>query len=724
MKPHFSRSLFLILLLAGAASAQGIIVPGPCGRCPPRPIPRPYPMPVALKVKSVQITTRIDSEAATTHVQQVFENDSRYTLEGTYFFPIPESASVEDFAIYDGDKRMSGEVVEHGKARQIYNQIVRKLRDPGLLEYSGKNLFEASVYPIGPRSTKRIDIAYSEVLKAEGGTVSYRYPLGVGRHLAQAPIGQISASVEIISPVDLKNIYSPSHNISITRTTDRKARLSFEGSGSDAQRDFQLYYSLSDKEFGIALLTHREPGKDGYFLILLSPKTSPAENDRDPKDIVFVLDTSGSMSGEKIDNAKAALKFGVESLGERDRFNVISFSGEEHLMSDGLIEATKEGKAKGLAFISDLRAEGGTNINDVLVAAFKQFKPSDRPKMLVFLTDGQPTVGVTDPGQIHKNVADANTSHVRLFSFGVGYDVNTTLLDKLSAANGGTSDYIEPSENLETKVSNFFAKVNYPMLTDLRLDLGGVEADTMYPRSLPDLFKGSQLSIVGRYKNSLKDATIRLSGKTRGRQETFSYTGKTFPAEDRQSEFLPRLWATRRVGYLLEQIRINGENPELVDEITALGTRYGIVTPYTSFLVTEDSGDARGGEPIPMPREVYKDMIRRMPGGTAGGVSMPQGADAVKASRAQNKLTISQVVILPDQRLPSIRAVGAKTFRLKDGVWIDTEYAEDRQLPEVKVEFGSEEFFKLVDQEPKLADYFAIGVKVVVVFNLRVYRVE
>src|SRR5437762_10554389 len=225
--------------------------------------------------------------------------------------------------------------------------------------------------------------------------------------------------------------------------------------------------------------------------------------------------------------------------------------------------------------------------------------------MIVFLTDGLPTVGTTDAKQIVRNVANENRANVRLFSFGVGYDVNTNLLDKLSADNRGTSDYIEPQEDLEIKVSNFFARVNYPVMSDLKLDFGGVETDLIYPRTLGDLFKNSQLVIVGRYKNSVNTATIRLTGKVGNREETFTFAGQHFAAERGDNAFLGRLWATRRVGYLLEQIRLNGENAEVKDEIVQLGTRYGIVTPYTSFLVTEDMKDigrhGRPDEPLPPP---------------------------------------------------------------------------------------------------------------------------
>ncbi|MCI0490329.1 MAG: VWA domain-containing protein [Blastocatellia bacterium] len=723
MKRIIFQALGMILFLSGAAFAQGVIIPQECRRCPPRPpFPRPQPIPRVLKVKSVKVETRIDSQVATTKVEQVFENETPYRLEGAYFFPIPESASISDFAIYDGDKRMAAEPMERAKARQIYNEIVRKMIDPGLLEYAGKDLFQANVFPIEPRSTKKIDLTYTQVLKNEGGTVSYRYELGSGRRMMPQPIGQVAASVEIVSQIDLKNIFSPSHSISVKRDGERRARLSFEGTGADTQKDFQLYYSLSEKEFGLSLLTHREPGKDGYFLMLISPKVNLSERERLAKEVIFVFDTSGSMSGEKMEKAKAALRFGVESLSERDRFNIISFSGEEHLMKGQLVEATKDMKREGFAFIEGLRAEGGTNINDALVAALKQFQPGERPRMIVFLTDGLPTIGTTDVKKIISNVTEANRADVRLFSFGVGYDVNTNLLDKLSADNKGTSDYIEPGEDLEVKVSNFFAKVNHPVLSGLRLDLGGVEADSIYPRTLPDLFKGTQLTIIGRYKNSKDRATVRLSGKVGTRDATYSFDGQSFASEKSDNRFLPRLWATRRVGYLLEQIRLNGENRELVDEIVALGTRFGIVTPYTSFLVTEDMKQdfARSERRDNSPRRRLSESMTGVAGGAAAA---PSREMAVRRSQAEQEMKDADTVISPDEYLSNVTTVGSKTFMLKDGVWTDTAYKAGDNLPKVEVKFGSDEFFALLAKEPELSEFFAIGEKVIVVFKGKVYQV-
>src|SRR5215212_5720690 len=521
---------FILLLAAGAAvaSAQGVIVPGPCRRCPTP--PQPVTLPRALPVKSIKIDTKINGQVATTHVEQVFRNDTNAVLEGTYRFPIPETASIVEFAIWDGDRKLVGEVRSREEARRIYDEIVRRQRDPGLLEYAGKDLFQASIFPIPAHSDKKLELTYTQVLKAESGTVSYRYPLGTGHNLVQ--IGEVSGRVEIDGKEAVRNIYSPSHQIDLAHHGSRNARLSFESKAGREPQDFQLFYTISREDFGLSLLTHREPGKDGYFLMMLSPKDEWTETEYAAKDIVFVLDTSGSMNDEgKMEKARAALLFGVKSLRDSDRFNVVSFAGEEHLMEREMIQADAAGRMRGADFVGKLKATGGTNINDSLLAALKQFRTSERPKLLVFMTDGLPTVGETNVNRIIENSRGGRVAGVRLFTFGVGYDVNTALLDKLASENGGVADYVEPKENLEIKVSNFFAKINYPVLTDLALSLGGVETDLVYPRNIPDVFRGSQVTLIGRYSNEsdLSAVHLKLSGKSGGAVRSYTYANLSFP---------------------------------------------------------------------------------------------------------------------------------------------------------------------------------------------------
>ena len=736
--------VFGALFVATPAQAQGVIIPIVCDVRPCRPIPRPLPVPIpnVLPVKSIQIDTKISGQVATTRVEQVFRNDTPHTLEGTYFFPIPETASIVEFAIWENGKRLVGEVRSREEARRIYDEIVRRQRDPGLLEYAGKDLFQASIFPIPGNSDKKLELVYSQVLKAESGTVSYRYPLGTGRNLWMRPaqgrevarpggppqkFGTISGRVEISGREPLRNIYSPSHKIDIGKKGERTATISFETTNNDS--DFQLFYGLSDDEFGLTLLTHREPGKDGYFLLMLSPKDDVAEREVVNKDIVFVLDTSGSMADEgKMEKARSALLFGIRTLRDGDRFNVINFAGEEHLMERGMITANADGKRRGEEFVKNLRPTGGTNINDSLIASLRQFESNTRPKMLVFMTDGLPTVGETSTDRIVANFKTAKSVDVRVFPFGFGYDVNTALLDRLGSENSGMSDYVQPKEDLEVKMSNFFARVSAPVLSDLELDLGRAETDSVFPRKLPDLFKGMQLTLIGRYKNGsdIRDATATLRGMSGSASRTFTYGNLDFPERQSDNEFLPRLWASRRVGWLIEQIRLNGETKELRDEIVDLGTRYGIVTPYTSYLATDGT--------VANIARTDTQQLGLLSARAAKRMAESSGAGAVRQSAQQNSMqsntTLSPAgaaVRLEDQIIigntMQNQFVAQKNFINQSNVWVDAEYRPELKQTVVNLKFASEEYFAVLSRERELAQYFALGEEVVVVFKNQVYRV-
>ncbi|MBK9153832.1 MAG: VWA domain-containing protein [Chloracidobacterium sp.] len=731
---------FLTVILPAQASAQGVIVPIVCDRRPCRPpiMPRPLPLPVALPVKSITLDTKIVGQVATTHVEQVFRNDTAFTLEGTYFFPLPSDASIVEFAIWENGKRLAGEVRPRDEARRIYDEIVMRQRDPGLLEYAGKNLLQASIFPIPPHSDKKIELRYTQVLKADSGTIAYRYPLGTGRNLWRrgpreiesrrpAPpqsFGTISGKITIEAKQPVRNIYSPTHKIEAKQGSGEASVVTFESSDND--NDLSLFYGLGGEELGISLLTHREPGKDGYFMLMLSPRAEDADARRISKDIVFVLDTSGSMSDEgKMDKARAALLFGIRSLDGDDRFNVIGFAGEESLMESGLVQADAAGKRRAEEFVSKLRPSGGTNINDALVAAVRQFTDSGPPGMLVFMTDGLPTVGERNVEKILENLRSSKKADIRIFPFGFGYDVNTLLLDKLGSDNSGISDYVQPKEDLEVKVSNFFERVSSPVLSDIEIDLGRIDADLVYPRKPGDLFKGMQITMIGRYRNSadLDDAVIRLTGSVGGQSKTFRYPGLSIPIRAAENEFLPRLWASRRVGWLVEQVRINGESKELKDEIIELGLRFGLVTPYTSYLATDGSVTSVTN------RSQLSDLAAAAPAkmaerSGAGAVTMSVRQNAMRTNSTifeEKKKDAREKILIDDSE--NNRFFGSKNFVRKGTVWVDSAFEEGSKLREVTVRFASREYLDLAAENPELARYLSIGEEVIVIWRGTVYRV-
>ncbi|MCO6510364.1 MAG: VWA domain-containing protein [Aridibacter famidurans] len=728
------------LFCAAGTFAQGIIIPRPCDiarRCP-RPVPPEIVLPVNLPVKSVNIDTKIDGQVATTKVVQVFENRTGFTLEGIYLFPIPEDASVEGFAIWENGKRLTGEVRSKEEARRIYDQIVRSMMDPGLLEYAGKDLFQASIFPIPANSEKKLELTYSQILEADSGTVSYVYPLGTGKAVwnraaigreppGSQQFGTVAGRIEIVSKEPLRNIYSPSHKIDFSQSGSNRTVVTFESKGDP--NDFRLFYGLSRSEFGLSLITYREAGKDGYYLLMVSPNEGLGERSV-AKDVIFVLDTSGSMQDDgKLEKARPALNFGIRSLNQGDRFNVISFSGEDHVMETRLLDATEANKRRGVDFVADLKANGGTNINDALQAALGQFDGSERPKMLVLLTDGLPTVGEREVDKIVDNVRAKKVNGLRLFPFGVGYDVNTRLLDTLGTENAGLAGYVQPKEDLEIKVSSFFNKVNSPVLSDVEIDYGPVDIEKSYPRELSDIFRGAQTVITGRYRNQadLDEVTLRMRGLFGGGRRTFEFRELAFPLRSLENDFLPRLWASRRVGWLMEQIRINGESKELKDEIVDLGMRYGIVTPYTSYLATDGSFRARDtvGNRFAIDGAASEDIARTM--------REESGRGAVKMSVQQNTLQ-SNTLAAPSAagddnsvflgQTETNRFVGTKNFIKDNEVWTDTAFDESKRLPEIRLKFGSEEYFNFALGNPSAARYLAIGKNVTFVLEGRVYYVR
>lgn len=689
--------LLLFHITSITARADGFIIPIP----PPHIKIAPD---LAVKYHRVQVT--IKDQVAYTAIDQVFLNDSPYELEGMYIFPLPEDAAISEFAMFVDGQRLSGKILDKEEARRTYESIVRRRRDPALLEYVGRNAFQASIYPIPAHGEKRVQLSYSQVLLADRGLVHYIYPLDTER-FSSRPLEEVVITIDLQSRVPIKAIYSPSHDIVVERTSETSALVSFEANNVRPDKDFELYYSVSEDDIGVSLLSYKEQGEDGFFLLLIAPQVEADVETIVAKDVIFVLDTSGSMEGQKLQQAKEALEFVLEHLQEEDRFNIIAFNSTISKYATGLCPASERDQAR--QFVRRLSAGGGTNIHRALLEALA-LASSERPLFIIFLTDGLPTVGVTDLKQILTDVSQAATKNIRLFTFGVGYDVNTILLDTLSQEHRGVSVYVEPTQSIEETVASFYTKISAPLLSDLRLYVKGVTVEDLYPAPLPDLFAGSQLLIVGRYREGGK-AQITLSGTVNGKERSFSYTNLAFNQQGGQ-DFVPRLWATRKIGYLLKEIRLHGEDKELVDSIIALSVRYGIMTPYTSFLVDEQ-------------QDIFTEAGRQLLAESNRFPTMKSapsfGAQAVMDSQTQNRL--SQADRGQESGVAEIKLVGNKTFVLRNGIWTDTAY-DPQRMRVTYVQFGSPTYFELLAEHPQWGKYFSIGERVIVVLNGKVYRIE
>jgi len=592
-----------------------------------------------------RVNIAIDDQVAVTTVEQAFRNHTDRQLEATYIFPLPKGANVNKFTMWVDGHEQAGELLDAKKAGEIYQSIVRRTQDPGLLEYIGNNMMRLRVFPVMPKADQKVKISFTSIAPQDNGVIEYVYPLKTDGKNTKT-LEELSIKATLKSQHSIQSIYSPTHAITTTRNGDREATMTFERNQALLDKDFTLFYSVGSKEIGITPLMHRPlTSEDGYFLLLISPQMESAKNNIIPRDLVLVLDVSGSMDAVKMEQARKALRYCLGNLNPKDRFGVVSFATSVRKYREALVEASPEQIENARKWVDGLKPGGGTAMQAALDAAVDlRTKDEGRSFTVVFFTDGQPTLGEMKPDNILKNVASRHSSNTRLFTFGVGDDVNTTFLDQLADTTRAVSTYVRPAEDIETKVSSLYGKMTHPVLANVKLSVSdNIRLYETYPQQLPDLFWGSQLVVLGKYTGN-GPASVRLTGQVGTETREFAYDVK-FPARTTDDkDFVESLWARRKVGLLLDQIRINGEQKELMDEMLALARKYGIATPYTSFLVVPDAPMpvvAGPGlvKPIgPQPKFDGKPELppALQPGGMGGGDGKPgQVIDFIRRAQAK-----------------------------------------------------------------------------------------
>lgn len=731
----FTLSLFFVFVLGGQAQRIDPCPPPPI--CPPGlpcpPLPRPecfvpgvFTNPDWLKITHHHVDVTIENQIARTSVDMAFVNDGMGLAEGTFIFPLPRDAAVDTLIMYINDVPIEARILAADEARSIYDAIVRQYRDPALLEYLGSGAVQANVFPIPPGEMRRIVISYSQALEVDNGLLHYVYPMNTTQLTSRRLIERMSISVQVNSADPISVVYSPSHPIAISRASDERSfRAGFERNLFLPDQDFSLFYGIANETISLNLLTYRESAAaDGFFMLLVQPPLQLPETQIVPRDLIIVLDQSGSMSGPKWTQAQAATRYVLENLNERDRFNVILFSTGWRLFSEGLepVSAAREA----IDWVEGQLAEGATDINGALMTALAM-ADAERPTTILFITDGLPTEGVTRAEDILANLSAAAGPNVRIFNFGVGDDVDTFLLDAIARDFRGSSSYVRPSERVDEAVASLYNRIGAPVLTDVQLTIDGVRVDSLYPAApLPDLFAGTQLTIVGRYRDGAENARIELSGMVEGERQTYIYDGLSFRTRAGGESFIPRLWATRRIGDLLNTIRLNGENPELIDSIISLSVRYGIITPYTSFLIEEDDILTQTG------RDRAAAAFEAQAHGLTAAAS---GAAAVAAADTFGSMAAAEApapLVMPtmaapgmgDQAAPGVmmQLVEDRTFILRDGVWTDTAFDPETMTTETVI-FLSDEYFALIEARPGLIPFFALGDRVIVVYDGVAYEV-
>ncbi len=669
-------------------------------------------------VERVETSIRVEirENVAAVVVDEWFRAHGHGLGEADYLYPLPAGAVFSGFSLYQGEEEIRGEIMDADRAREIYEEIVRRRRDPALLEMAGSGLLRARVFPLNPGEIRKVTLRYTQLLPRAGDALQLRYEGGAASATACSGGGSAPPSscatdappmeMEVRIPEGARFLepFSPTHPLTTSR----------EGSSLSVQTrgilsgPFSLFLPLAREGLGLSLATHKPLGEDGYFLLSLSP--GKGDIPPEPRDVSIVLDISGSMSGEKIRQARKALLDLLHTLSEKDRFRIVAFSNAVRPFNLDWQEAAPGPLAEVREWVSRLEAEGGTNIGAALEEAFRLPSPGDRLPVTVFLTDGLPTVGETSVDAITGAVQEKR-GRMRVFAFGVGHDVNTVLLDRMSGEGRGSTSYVAPGESVERALSLLATRIRYPILTDLVLTESPVRLKEIYPVQIPDVFAGEDLVLFGRYEDPGERGgrgLLSLNGQRGGEIRKFSLEAH-FPAGEEGNDFLPRLWASRKLGYLTRRVWTEGENQELMEEIRRTALRYGLPSPYTSYLVLEPEMARANAEDgvvsvpglIPDPRAVAPSLSTQ--GAEAVGRARTAKALREVASMAELRKAEDAVAGTESGLSGSWRSVAGRLFQLSDGVWKDVAHGKADAV--LTVEPFSRAYFDLLERIPELKPF-------------------
>ena len=699
--------------------------------------------PMVERVRS-EVTIRIDARTrlASFEVLEEFRNNAGRVLEGDYLYAIPRGAVFHNLSLFAGENEMRGEMLQAEQARAIYEEIVRKRRDPALVELAGRDLIRARVFPIEPGDTRRIILRYAQVLPLLGDALRMQFPrtasvmdlrgdgpqgfpeprADIRRATPTAPALASAVHVRIEHASMLGTPYSPTDAIDVVRRDGSLVEVRLlENERRPGRAAFELLLPRLGSTIGASLLAHApDPGsEDGYFLLLLNPPAADT-TETIARDVSLVLDVSGSMAGHKIEQARSALEQLLRGLRLHDRFRLITFSSAVRSYEPTYVSASPENIALAIEYLRRVPADGSTNIDGALRAALEPQVAEGRLSMVLFLTDGLPTVGETDPVRISA-AAEQLRDGERVFAFGVGDDVNTYLLDRLVEAGRGTVDYVRAGENVESAVAALGRRIGAPVLSDLRIVSAPATIEDLHPTPLPDLFHGQELVVTGRYRGGGVGSLV-LEGERAGRRERFAFD-VDFPHRQRDNEYVARLWASRKVGALTAQLRLHGPDRELIEEIRTLGLRYGVLTEYTSYLVQEPH--------LADDREEAQRRARRLarpPAEQTGETALRQALvssrlrAAASVSEADEVMAAAPLVGGRASKASSWRRAGRRLFvETSDGL---RDVRADSGLPAISVASYSHDWFELQRQFPGLKHALALGESVIIAGEGLVLRIE
>lgn len=566
-------------------------------------IPRHEGQPeTACPLKHTDVKADISGFLARVTVTQEFENPLNQAIEAVYVFPLPNRAAVDDMTMKVGDRTVKGLIKKREEARQIYESARSQGQLTSLLDQERPNVFTQSVANIGPGMKVQIVISYVETLKYEAGSYEFTFPMVVGPRyypkqeshgsVFAPPVAKpgtraghdISLAVNIDAGVSIQNLAAKTHDVETSRPDQRHAVVHLKNQNEIPNRDFILNYQVAAAKVQDAILAHRDQ-RGGFFTLILQPPQKVSANEVTPKEMVFVIDTSGSMHGFPLEKTKEVIKLALDGLHPRDTFNLITFSGDTHILFDKPVSATPENVRKAQQFLLSRNGSGGTEMMKAIRASLDPSDQQDHVRIVCFMTDGY----VGNDAEIIDEVR--RHSNARVFSFGIGSSVNRFLLDKMAEAGRGDVEYVALNDDGSAAAKRFWERVRNPLLTDISVDWNGLSVSEVYPQNHPDLFDAKPVYLTGRY-NGAGQAVIKLKGKMRG-QPWMREIPVNFPSNESKHDVLATLWARTKV----EHLQTANPSQEVKDEITNLGLNYRLMTQYTSFVAVEEKVVNKNGAP-------------------------------------------------------------------------------------------------------------------------------
>jgi len=738
--------LVSLLAIPAMLQAQGWLIPRPC--VPPAPPPgcreddcrieRRPPVQCGQVNPIVRTSSEIRAElvgrAVRYEVSETFLNRGPTVGEADYVFPLPAGAAFEALQLSINGEMVSGETLPADRARQVYEDIVRRMRDPALVEWMGAGMLRTRIFPIQPGEEKRVVVRFQGLARREGSAIRVDYVRGTPPRGNPVPMVDAVMTRRETSPREVRessnlftftypatgeygDAYSPTHTLR-DRTRDGRHVVTAEG---DARELTILLPLRNPNATSLSVLANR-PDRDesGYALIAISPPTAPSRTT--PRDVTFVVDVSGSMRGEKLQQAKAAGRRILSSLGRGDRFRMIDFSTDVRDFRDGWTPATEANIGAARRYLDNLTAEGSTNISGALEEALAAEPATGRLPLVVFVTDGEPTVGERSPDAIAARVG-RRRGDARLFTFGVSADVNTTLIEQLALEGRGTAHFVRAGESVEHAVSLLATRLTSPVITDIHVRADGVTLRQLQPQLPLDLYAGQDLILLARYDGN-GDATIRLDGQNVDGPVHWT-TRASFPAQERANPFVGRLWAAQRLGWLAAEKRKSGATTELDAEIKSLGERFGIPTEFSSYLVVEPGmqvtsaggamGDVRrkaSGEVMPSAAPMPATLSRARQDANQPAELRFEAAKTAAMQRSATNMAMLDSLSRDESERDGARRIGTRLFNQRDGVWTDARYVPSMRT--IRVKAYSPLYFALVQRLTGLGDALVVGERAVV----------